>query len=146
MPLDFFSKTSLPNLLPEEMEKVVNQLKQSLNKEDCLRKTYDILIKKYHGCHFKTYLKLYEVFSSDIYKLWKKKGFMHCTNINYVMRILLIASGFFKEEDIRLKWTLIWYVSPHQYLQIKINGKWLNIDVWAYAHGIKFGDNAHGFH
>ncbi|MEI6597138.1 MAG: hypothetical protein WCL13_02910, partial [bacterium] len=67
-------------------------------------------------------------------------------NINYVMKTLLIKSDFFKDGDIRLKWTKIWYFSPHQYLQVNIDNKWINIDIWAYAYGIKFGDNAHGFH
>lgn len=107
---------------------------------------YSILVAKYQGYRIKTYTKLFDVFKRDIGTLWSKNGFLHCTNINYVMRTLLIKSDFFTEDDIHLRWTRIWYISPHQYLQIEVDDKWINVDIWAYAHGIKFGDNAHGFH
>ena len=146
MPLDLFSKTPIPDVLPDDMQKIINEIKKSLNKEECLKKVYEILIVKYRGYRVKTYLKLFDVFVHDISILWNKNGFMHCGNINYVMRALLIKSDFFSEDDIRLRWTLIWYISPHQYLQVKIDDRLINIDIWAYAYGIKFGDNAHGFH
>ena len=146
MPLDLLLKTPIPDALPDEMQKIINELKRSLNKEVCLKKAYEILVAKYRGCRVKTYLKLFDVFRQDIGTLWGKNGFMHCTNINYVMRTLLIKSDFFKEKDIRLKWTLVWYISPHQYIQIRVDDGWKNIDIWGYAYGIKFGDHAHGFH
>ena len=63
------------------------------------------------------------------------------------MRILLVKSELFDEEDIKLKWTLVWHISPHQYLTIKINqNEYINIDLWGKAYGINFGDYAHGFH
>jgi hypothetical protein len=146
MPLDLFSKTPIPDVLPDEMQKIINEIKKSLNKEECLKKTYDILISKYQGNRIKTYTKLFNVFKHDIGTLWNKTGFLHCSNINYILRTLLIKSDFFTDDEIRLRWTVIWYISPHQYAQVKIDDKWINVDIWAYAYGIKFGDNAHGFH
>ncbi|EKD29428.1 MAG: hypothetical protein ACD_78C00417G0006 [uncultured bacterium (gcode 4)] len=146
MPLDLLSKTQVPDALPRDMQAVVDGLKKSKNQEECLKKTYDILNTKYRGYRVKTYTRLFELFITDIIKLWSRNGFLHCTNINYVMRILLLKSGRFQESDIRLKWTLIWYVSPHQYLQVRVNGKWIDVDIWAHAYGIQFGDHAHGFH
>ncbi len=146
MPLDLFATTPLPQEPPEEMRALLADLKRSSDQMDCLRKAYDLLNKKYRGHRVKTYTNILDVFQKDISTFWNTTGFLHCTNINYVMRFLLIRSGFFKESDIRLKWTLIWYISPHQYLQIKTNGAWINIDVWAHAYGIRFGDYAHGFH
>lgn len=146
MPLDLFSKSSIPDVLPDEMQKIVDEIKKSSGKEECLKKTYEILIAKYHGSHGKTYTKLIDVFEHDIGTLWSKSGFMHCTNINYVLRTLLIKSDFFKDEDICLKWTLVWYISPHQYVKVRVDNRWVDVDIWAYAYGIKFGDYAHGFH
>lgn len=146
MPLDLFSKTHIPDVLPHEMQVAVDDLKKSSDKEECLKKAYEILNRKYRGYRVKTYIRLFDLFTTDIEKLWNTKGFLHCTNINYVMRTLLIKSGYFQESDIRLRWTPIWYVSPHQYLQVRIDDKWVDIDIWAYAYGIRFGDHAHGFH
>ncbi|NLC31349.1 MAG: hypothetical protein GX765_04845 [Candidatus Moranbacteria bacterium] len=86
------------------------------------------------------------VFKKDVCFLWNQDGFLHCTNINYLARILLIESGFFKEEDIVLKWTLVWYISPHQYLRVKmIDDEFINVDIWAKNYKIEFGDYARGF-
>ncbi|MBU4375686.1 hypothetical protein KKH38_04245 [Patescibacteria group bacterium] len=146
MPLDILSKTPIPDKLPKQMQETINELKKSLDKNDCLKQAYEILTAKYRGQRIKTYTKLFNVFSKDIDKMWSQTGFLHCANINYLMRTLLIKSGFFNNSDIALKWTMVWHVSPHQYIHVIINNKKINIDVWASSRGIKFGDYAHGFH
>lgn len=144
---NLFWKVMIPNKLPESMQDIVTQLKKSENKEVCLRKAYNILSKKYRGCRFYTYLKFFDLFITDVNRLWKKNGCLHCTHLNYLLRVLLIKSGFFKEEDIKLKLTLIYYVSIHQYLNIRINNdKFIDVDLWGNANGIKFGYYTHGFY
>lgn len=146
MPLNLFKKFPIPDKVPTEMQKKINEIKNSPSKEDCLRFVYDILVAKYHGSRVDTYTKLLNIFTHDIETLWNNSGFLHCSNINYIMRILLLKSGLFEENDIRFKWTLVWYISPHQYVQVRVNNSWINIDVWANFYGIKFGDYAHGWH
>jgi hypothetical protein len=144
---NFFSKAKIPLNLPEDMNKVILKLKKSKNKRECLQNAYSILTRKYIGNRIKTYTCIFDLFYSNLYKIWSKSGFLHCNKINYLLRILLIKSGFFKESDIELKWTLLWYISPHQYLRIKIDDSHkINVDVWGKAYKIKFGDYAHGFH
>ena len=54
---------------------------------------------------------------------------------------------FFNEDDIKLRKSLSWWISPHQYLEVKISdNKSFNVDPWFRDYGIKFGDYAHGFH
>jgi len=60
VPLDLFSKTPIPDALPKEMQKIINEIKKSLDRAECLKKVYKILISKYRGYHIKTYLKLFE--------------------------------------------------------------------------------------
>ena len=146
MPLNLFKIYPRPDEIPTEMQNTINEIKMSPSKEGCLKTVYEILTTKYHGSRVDTYLKFLNIFTHDIKTLWNTNGFMHCTNINYLMKILLIKSGMFEDNDIRLRWTLVWYVSPHQYIQVKVNSAWINIDIWASSYGIKFGDYAHGFH
>lgn len=146
MPLDLFSNTPIPNTPLGKIEETIDNLKESHNQEECLKKTYEILSTKYRGYRIKTYTRLFDIFERDIEKLWNKEGFLHCTNINYLMRVLLMRSGCFTEDDIRIRWTQIWLISPHQYLQVRIGNKWIDVDIWARAYGIPFGDHAHGFH
>jgi hypothetical protein len=35
MPLDLFTKTKIPHILPKEMNTVINDLKKSKNKDGC---------------------------------------------------------------------------------------------------------------
>jgi hypothetical protein len=132
--------------LPEDLRAKIEILKQAKSKEDCLRQAYDFLVEKYHGDRICTFSKIHELFIRDIGKLWTKSGFLHCTNINYILRMMLIESGFFKESNIKEKWTQIWLFSPHQHLDINLDNKIIHVDVWANRYGIKFGDHAHGFH
>lgn len=146
MPLDFFSKTKIPEKLPMEMIGIIDDLKLSPNKEECLENVYDLLSNRYQGARAQTYLKLPLAFKKDAYFLWSQGGFLHCTNINYLARVLLIKSGLFTEGDIELKWTLIWWISPHQYLRVKVSeDKFIDMDIWAKNYGVKFGDYAKGF-
>jgi len=146
MPLDFFSKSPIISETPASMQEVVADLRRSQSQEECLRKAYAVMIDKYHGNRIQTGLKLYEVLIRDVEKLWDKNGFLHCTNINYVLRTLLIKSGHFTEDELMLRWAFIWYVSPHQYLQVRVDHVWISIDVWGYEYGVPYGEYSHGFH
>ena len=69
----------------------------------------------------------------------------HCTNLNYVLRVLLLKSGKFSEEDIKLKYTWI-NLSPHQYLKVNVGGRWVNADPWAGTKGMELDKYARGFY
>ncbi len=142
---NLFWKSKIPESLPQGIQAIVHRLKKSKSKEDCLRNAYDILSKKYTGCSI--FIRFFDLFVTDLDKLWQKDGGLHCTNLNYLLRVLLIKSGFFNEEDIKLKLTLIGYVSIHQYLKIRIKkNKFVNVDMWGASHGVKLGYYAYGFH
>jgi hypothetical protein len=143
---NIFKKAKIPKNVNKDMQELIKTLKKSKSKRKCIKKAYFFLSKKYKGNRINTYLRFFDLFTNDVNKIWAKNGFLHCHIINYLMRILLIKSGHFTEDDIKLKWTLVWYISPHQYLNIKINEKEsINIDIWGKVYGIKFGDYAHGF-
>lgn len=136
----------VPDKLPVSMQKAVNTLKKCKTKQECLEEAYDIVTWKYNGSRIKTYLLLHRIFTQSLEDIWNRKGYLHCNTMNYVMRVLLQKSGHFKAEDIKNKWALVWYISPHQYLKVRTEKAWVNIDLWSKVYGIKLGDYAHGFH
>lgn len=146
MPLDFFGKTKLPNTIPFDMENIIVGLRNLNSQEECLKEVYKVLSEKYRGFRIITYLRILGVFRKDVQFLWRQSGFMHCTNINYLFRVLLVKSGKFNEDDVRIRWTMIWCISPHQYLQVRLNDKWIDVDVWGKSYGVEFGDHSYGFH
>ena len=95
---NLFSKLPVPDKIPGDMSLLVNYLKKSKNKEDCLKKTFAIMTSKYHGNKLYVYFLMHRLFETDVNRLWKRNGFLPCTSFCYLTRILLIKSGFFCEE------------------------------------------------
>jgi hypothetical protein len=142
-----FGKSKLPNSLSKEVDVAIRQIKLANTKEEAIQKAYKIITTKYRGRRMTTLVKIRSIFSEGTQDLWNRSGFMHCTNQNYLLAVLLVKSGFFKEEDIKLKWTMLWGISPHQYLRVMTNkNEYIDIDAWSAVYGIALGDHAHGFH
>lgn len=133
--------------LPADMNHEVATLRQLPSKEKVLRAAYELLSAKYQGFPVGTPLKFSVLFNMDIDSVWHQDGMQYCTNMNYLMEMLLVESGWFTAKDIRRRWTLLRLFSPHQYLQVRVQpNQWVTIDIWGSANGIEFGDYAHGFH
>lgn len=128
------------------LEQAVTELRRQDSAAAALQRAYEILGNRYRGQRWATLTRFPELFVTSETRLWPATGFMHCTNINRLLRSLLLASGYFQEDDIRSRWTLIWFFSPHQYLCVRAEGRWIDVDVWARIFGIRFGDHAWGFH
>ena len=142
---NFLSKKPIPDVLPESMEPVLEHLRSSPSKEECLKRAYSIITSKYRGYKIRTYLRFWEMFNHDISYWWGRSGLLGCTNFNFMLRTLLVRSGMFRDEDIIPRITVL-YISPHQYLDVKLDsGKSIKVDCWAKAYGIALGDYAHGF-
>ncbi|OGJ65409.1 hypothetical protein A3F36_04835 [Candidatus Peribacteria bacterium RIFCSPHIGHO2_12_FULL_55_11] len=124
----------------------VDFLSNIRSKEECLRKAYDILTQKYYGNRLKTLTRIYELAPRSPQAMWQRDGFLHCTNFNRLLRALLLESGQFKENDIKICWTLLWGISPHQYMKIRLDDRMINVDLWAKSYGIPFGEYARGFY
>lgn len=139
-------KSALPPHLEGEINKIIIELRKLKTKEQVLQRVYTIITKRYQGRRLHTMLKIFDLFSSSAQDLWNRTGFMHCTNQNFLIALLLIRSGKFKESDIKRKWTLYWGLTPHQYLDIKVQKSWIKVDGWSSAYGIGIGDYARWFH
>lgn len=143
----FLSKTRIPEKIPQGMQEAVAELQSLPSQEECLRRAYEIMTARFKGKRFKTVTRIPEIFSFNLEKFWNNPGFMLCHNMAWLLRILLVKSGHFKNEDLVGKWTQVWYISPHNYLKVKMrDGRVVNVDVWGANQGIKFGDYAHGIH
>jgi hypothetical protein len=137
-----FYKFPLPQRLPQNMQKEVKKLSKLKTKKECINAIYLLILKKYRGARIYGGLNFY--FNNNIQKMWLDKDNQHCTNLNYIVRILLVKSGHFKEQDIILGYSFIAF-SPHQYLKLKIGKGNLSLDPWGWTKGWKLGQYAHGF-
>jgi hypothetical protein len=140
-----FYKSALPEQINDDMAQTCYELKGYEDKLEVLQKAYEIVTTRFEGGRVKTFSKLYDLVSTSTEDLWNRTGFVHCTNQNYLLTLLLVSTGKFSEDEIKPKWTFIWFCSPHQYLKVKVNDEYINVDCWARHYGIKFGKYAKGF-
>ncbi len=141
-----FGKSALPLDVSSEMSEELARLQKCRTKELYLKEAYNLITTRYESGRVDTVLRIHELFSASTGDLWNRNGFLHCTNQNYLLAVLLVKGGHFRESDIRPKWTLIAYFSPHQYLKIRLDrDTWINVDCWGRHYGVRFGDYARGF-
>lgn len=141
-----FIKKKIPTILPLTLEYQIEKIKKIEDKEEVVKAVYRLLTDRFYGGKFKTFFKIHQLFQTSIDSIWKRPGFLHCTNFNHLFRTILILTGKFKESDIKYKYSFLYYLSLHQYVEVKIGNEYVNIDLWAYSFNIEYGDYARGFH
>lgn len=76
--------------------------------------------KRWHGPRLNLLFRFPRLFLRDIEKILDARGYMHYTNMNYVLRVMCIRSELFTEDDIELRLTHTWFLSIYQYLRVHI--------------------------
>lgn len=143
--IPFYKKEPIPSRLPRQVEHAITQLeKDSSNSYEYLRNSMDYLLSTVSSQRIKTITRLNLAFEKSLAKLFRRRGFMHCTQLVYLLRVLLVRSKFFDDDTVRNKIVFLNFV-PHIYLQVKIAGQWYDADPGADQFGIPLGNHAWGF-
>lgn len=66
-------------------------------------------------------------FRTNMERVWNTPGYAHCNTQNYLLYLLLLASKLFSPADIRVR-TVFFNFFIHQYLQVRVNGQWVDAD------------------
>lgn len=139
---NFFSKKPIPEVIPEDLEKEISKFSK-LPKDKALEEIFNFVVKKFDVYQIQP-LYFWEFFRDDINWLWKRK-YLNCIHLNFMLRIILVKSGF-NDDDIKLRITQTRYIYLHQYLQLNLDNKLINLDPWFAHYGMEMGDYGHGFH
>ncbi len=141
----FFVKEPIPAITNSRFLAAIEEVKKTPNTEAAMHKALDILADKFESKRFETYLLYWRLFERDPNKLWDRHGFLHCVQQNYLFRILMVKSEKLREDQIVLEKSLVWYISPHQYLKIILPTRTIAVDPWHYERGVGFGRYGTGF-
>lgn len=141
-----FRKEPLLPITNPSLNHTIDTVKKAKTQHEAVKTAYRIITAKYQGYRFRTYLLFWKEWEKDPNKLWLRSGFLHCTQMNYLLRVLLIRSGWFTEDDISLGYSLVFYISIHQYLVVRLkDGDRMAIDPWNASYGATLGQYASGF-
>ncbi len=145
--VDFFLQNpEIPPTTHPQLKAAINKLKHMSSEKKAIEAAFELLAKKYKSGRFRTYLYFWRAFETDPNRLWDRQGFLHCHQQNFLLRLLLVKSGWIRAESLRPGYSLVWYVSPHQFLVYqKGKHRRLALDPWNYHHGTKIGEYATGF-
>jgi len=134
-----FREAEIINNIPKDfLDEIENINSIPNNNFDFLKNSYDYLTSKYYGSKIELFTKWYYAFDGVF---THKTGFIPCNVFNELLRIMLIKSGRFDGKDIRKRVTFL-NLFIHQYLQIKVNGKWVDVDMEYKNMGVVFGKHA----
>lgn len=131
-------ETKIPNWLKKDIDRMN---KKNVTDKKFLRTAYDYVTSRYYCSRFETITKFNYNFHSPFRH---KKGHLPCTLMNEILRRILIYSGRFSDSEIQVK-VVPFNMIVHQYLKVKINGKWMDIDPGGKSLGKEYGKHAAWF-
>ena len=123
-----WTNEKVPEQIPENMAVEIDRLKTlARNKEDYFKLCFDYLGSKYYSDRIDTIYKFSVVFENTE-KIWATTGYVPCTQSNWIMKIFLVKSGFFKNEEVRTH-HIFFNFFLHQYEEVFLDGKWVAFEV-----------------
>jgi len=126
------------------MVTVINQLKsKAKSQSEFLKLTYDFIGNRYRTGRFRTITKFHYLFKSAD-EIWPLPGFAPCQQSNYLLKIFLVKSGWFKIDEIKTKNVFLNFFL-HQYLKVRVGSNWLDVDVGEKQKGMPLGKHLSWF-
>lgn len=134
-----FGKTKIPKEIPDDLSDTIKDLnKNSTSDLDYLQNAYKYVTSKYYGSRFQTITKFWYAYK-NVFNY--KSGFLPCNGQNYLLSIILIKSGRFDAKDIKTRTVPLNFII-HQYLEVRVDDNWVNVDPWSKSLGKSFGQRA----
>jgi len=127
---NLFKKLLIPKEIPKELSLKIKEFSRGKNKEKFLKKSFLYIVSKYRGNRFNLIFRFDKLFKNNLNYIVNNKGYMHCTTMNFLLRVMAVKSGLFNERDVRLRLANTWYIAQHQYLEVKLGKKKIALDPW----------------
>ncbi len=103
---NLFHKLQIPETIPEDLLDTIVELQQrSSDKEDFIKKCFLYIVSNWWWNRIQLFSHFSRIFQKNIHTIINSKWYMHCTTMNYILRIILVKSSLFSEKDIVLRCT-----------------------------------------
>lgn len=70
-----FSKEPIGEIINPDLKQAIDYVKMVSSKKNALERAFKIIVKRYRGYRFRTYIFFWKVFETDPNKLWERAGF-----------------------------------------------------------------------
>ena len=128
VPFMGFTKPKLPREIPQEITDVITAMEaKSQSQREYSAAAYKLVTSRWYAGRMSTLYYAPLAFRTELPILWSETGFAHCNTQNYILYILLARSRFFRPEDVTVK-TVFFNFFIHQYLKVKIDTTWTDLD------------------
>ena len=135
---------SLPVHLSPELQKEIKKLKKIKDKKQVIIATLNYIKKNFESNSLLLFIQLHKHYYKKASAILQKKGFWPCHIQVFILRLLLIKSRKFEQDDIQVHYTFYNGII-HEYLKIRVNNKWIiRADPWGYNKGVPFGYQSMG--
>lgn len=118
------SPAHIPPSITAEAQRLVTQHPDA---SSFLLAAYGCISKRWWAGRLQTVRYAPLAFRTNMEQVWNTPGYAHCNTQNYLLYLLLLASKLFSATDIRTR-TVFFNFFIHQYLQVRVNGQWVDAD------------------
>ncbi len=142
IPFYGFRMYPLPAVLPEEIRQAISDLEsQSKSAYEYAENVYKFVQSNWYSERLKTVTHLPLAFRTDISRIWRERGYAHCHTVNFIFCVLIGRSRFFTPAEVRVRHRFFNGVI-HQYVQARIDGRWVDADPSVRYLHLPFGQRA----
>jgi hypothetical protein len=89
---NFFKKEPIPDIIPEELTEKIREFSRSGDRERFIKDAFSYIVSRYGGARTGLISHFMRIFETDISKIYTTTGYMHCTTMSYLIRIMCIKS------------------------------------------------------
>ena len=129
---------NLPIELPKELKEEIKKLDKIKDNKAFIIEALNYMKNNFQSNSILLFIKLHRHYYKQISKILEKKGFFPCHIQVFILLLILIKSKRFEQGDIQVHYA-VYNGIIHEYLKVRLNNKWVDVDPWGYLKGVPFG-------
>jgi len=109
-----------------------------ITKEKYLQECYELITNRFRSTTYGFLIYFWRNFYLG--NIWEKGNVLPCEIQSKLLEQCLLQK--FRKDEVRSIWVA--FKRPliiHNFLEVRVNGKWISVDPWGRRHGIPLGEN-----
>lgn len=113
-------------------------LSARISREKYLKQCYGLITSRFRSTNYGFLVYPWRNFFGG--EIWNKGNILPCHIQSALLERCLLLK--FRKDELRSVWVVFRHpMILHNFLEVKINNKWISVDPWGRRHGIPLGEN-----